>query len=102
MEFEEVHHFIRTDKRAAQTESGELIYTSLYPRPVARKPTLSNFVHRLKQHSSKTRFVSQYKKLSISDSRTSDDDEVAGDNGKSPSVSISYMLLNLCSFYKDH
>lgn len=75
MEFEEVNEFIRT----GQTEP-ELFYNALvYQAPVTRKPTLSNFVHRLKQHSSKTRFVSQYKKLS--DNLTSDDEEFAPDNG---------------------
>lgn len=84
MEFEEVNNFIRTDKRVPQTETGEQFspYNSLYHQPVARKPTLSNFVHRLKQHSSKTRFVTQYKKLSVSDSLLSGDDcDVIGDNG---------------------
>ncbi|KAI7889414.1 uncharacterized protein EV154DRAFT_514612 [Mucor mucedo] len=75
MEFEEVNDFLR----AGQTEP-ELFYNALVyqQQPVTRKPTLSNFVHRLKQHSSKTRFVSQYKKLS--DNLTSDDEELAPDN----------------------
>lgn len=78
MEFEEVSHFIRA---ATQTDNKEQI--NPYNQPISRKPTLSNFVHRLKQHSSKTRFVTQYKKLSVSDSLMNDEDgDIIGDNGK--------------------
>lgn len=78
MEFEEVNNFIRTDQGRSQQQ--QTTFEPYHPT-ITRKPTLSNFVHRLKQHSSKTRFISQYKKMSVTDSVPSDDDGLS-DDGK--------------------
>jgi hypothetical protein len=83
MEFEEVNNFIKSnggERSSLEIESvmGNPYHSLIIHQPVTRKPTLSNFVSRLKQQSSKTRFVEKYKKLSnVSDT----DDEIIPDDG---------------------
>ncbi|KAI8332761.1 hypothetical protein BD560DRAFT_415259 [Blakeslea trispora] len=63
MEFREVHDYINQPEQHAGTlEPLENPYNALF-QPSLRKPTLSGFVHRLRQQSSKTRFVREYKKM---------------------------------------
>lgn len=89
MEFEEVQNLIREENspQHVSAEESNIVntnaYESLMHKPVARKPTFSNFVHRLKQQSSKTRFVREYQKMaSGSDDAVNDDDVfLTEDNG---------------------
>lgn len=91
MNFEEVQDYVQNEE---SPQSGYIIeggepaivtnaYDSLIHPAIVRKPTFSNFVHRLKQQSSKTRFVRDYKKMTGgSDGIASDDDLYIGeDNG---------------------
>lgn len=52
--------------REQQAEIDRNPYNALFPPTLVRKPTLTNLVQQLKQQSSKTRFVKQYRKLSTS------------------------------------
>jgi pantoate kinase len=78
MEFDEVSSYIYRDARQVPTtldyDQPILInsntYDSLIPNRnqsthqlATRKPTLSNFVNRLKQQSSRTRFAREYKRI---------------------------------------
>lgn len=96
MEFDEVHTFIKRKSNEEQNAPSlnQIANTScLNPyntlQPVlAKRPTFSNFVHRLRQQSTKTRFVRDYKKLA-NDSLLSD--EETDERGK------NYMLKRNCS-----
>ena len=79
-----IDNLIERESQVSPVEPISTTYDSLIHQPVVRKPTFSNFVHRLKQHSSKTRFVREYKKMAHtgSDGIASDDDMYsAEDNG---------------------
>jgi hypothetical protein len=89
MEFEEVNNYIKTASNRNSFVDADQQATSTNPYSVAllqshsvtRKPTLSNFVHRLKQQSSKTRFVREYKKKVVSDRVAVSDDDSIDDDG---------------------
>ncbi|ORE11514.1 hypothetical protein BCV72DRAFT_324417 [Rhizopus microsporus var. microsporus] len=81
MEFDEVHTFIKRKSNEEQNApslnqiantSCSNPYNTLQP-VLAKRPTFSNFVHRLRQQSTKTRFVRDYKKLA-NDSLLSDEE----------------------------
>lgn len=82
MNFEEVQDYVQNEEspQMGYTMDEPAIVTNAYDSlihpAVVRKPTFSNFVHRLKQQSSKTRFVRDYKKMAASgsDGLASDDD----------------------------
>jgi hypothetical protein len=92
MEFEEVSNYINRDRGGNNISSTSLDnipsfdhvvsnpYNSII-RPIVRKPTLSNFVHRLKQQSSKTRFIEKYKKMSNASDMSDGDDFLMDDSG---------------------
>ncbi|KAL4213775.1 hypothetical protein AB4K20DRAFT_1888355 [Rhizopus microsporus] len=81
MEFDEVHTFIKRKSNEEQNAPSlnQIANTScLNPyntlQPVlAKRPTFSNFVHKLRQQSTKTRFVRDYKRLA-NDSLLSDEE----------------------------
>jgi hypothetical protein len=78
MEFEEVQNLIRKETTLSPQHEDHVTnaYESLMHKPVARKPTFSNFVHRLKQQSSKTRFVRDYQKMANNSSDDPVDEDV--------------------------
>lgn len=92
MEFEEVNNYINRDRDGNNISNTSLDniptfdhivsnpYNSII-RPIVRKPTLSNFVHRLKQQSSKTRFIEKYKKMSNVSDMSDGDDFLMDDSG---------------------
>jgi hypothetical protein len=114
MEFDEVNSYIYRDARQPQTSTDydrQLMihnnnpYNSLIQNHnqsthqlITRKPTLSNFVNRLKQQSSKTRFVREYKRMAanVSDQlqQPSDPAYLIQDDGTNRSKS-TYRLFNL-------
>lgn len=94
MEFEEVSNYINRDRGGNNNISNTSLdnippfdhvvsnpYNSII-QPIVRKPTLSNFVNRLKQQSSKTRFVEKYKKMSNASDMSDGDDFLMDDNGR--------------------
>lgn len=101
MEFEEVNNYINRDRGGNNNNISNTSldnipafdhavsnpYNSII-QPIVRKPTLSNFVNRLKQQSSKTRFVEKYKKMSNASDMSDGDDFLMDDNG------TFYSLLN--------
>ncbi|CAO3619533.1 unnamed protein product [Mucor fragilis] len=92
MEFEEVNNYINRGRGGNNNISNTSLdnippfdhavsnpYNSII-QPIVRKPTLSNFVNRLKQQSSKTRFVEKYKKMSNASDMSDGDDFLIDDN----------------------
>ncbi|OBZ91728.1 hypothetical protein A0J61_00183 [Choanephora cucurbitarum] len=71
MEFEEVHDYINQDKAQQNHSTSSLDHLSSLDQvnpynalfQPSQRNTLSGFVHRLRQQSSKTRFVREYKKM---------------------------------------
>lgn len=100
MEFREVHDYINQPEQHAGTlEPLENPYNALF-QPSLRKPTLSGFVHRLRQQSSKTRFVREYKKMaSLFDTNQdspcspSQSNHSDSDDGNYSYMSIFFLLI---------
>lgn len=107
MEFDEVNSYIYRDRRQVQPQTGTpslehnqpVITDHINPynslirnynqsthqsthQSITRKPTLANFVNRLKQQSSRTRFVREYKRMaSVLDPQQTDSAYFIPDDG---------------------